>query len=264
MKKIEIAILNQAHDKPVNMTMFLATLTQRGHQIKNAADLQARYEFCMDKEWQTSGRVLKLDHGTINRFAPVTLAIVGGSRRLLAQLRTHKIGIEWVSASLQYSDYSGEADFVVPYEITEYDTKNGGTEMRDLYLAKCHKDLEFYEEVTPKVGNDAAGYAMNQGLRNILIATASRDAWMNLIAVRSCKRNTPEAAYVASLIWEKLLTESNQGDQLYEFAGPDCLYGRCKEGFMSCAKPVKLDNLDRFDTNPARAYINHMWPALNK
>ena len=265
MKNIEVVVLNQAHDKPVNMTMFLATLTQKGHTIKTGQDLLDRYDFCMDKEWKTSRRVLSLEHGTINRFAPVTIGIVGGSRRLLAQLRTHNVGITWVSASLQYSDYSGEASFVVPYEITEADHKEGTSRYTEMYLNKCASDLKFYEDmIADGFHNDTAGYSMNQGLRNILIATASRDTWMNLIAVRSCKRNTTETAYVATLIWDALL-KTNQGDLLYEFAGPDCLHGKCKEGFMSCGKPCSQDNLPSYNAeNMAQAYIKHMWPLMAK
>lgn len=263
MKNIEVVVLHQGHEKPVNMTMFLATLTQQGHTLKTGDDLQNRYDFCMDKDWKSAKRVLALDHGTINRFAPVTLAIVGGSRRLLAQLRTHHVGITWVSASLQYSDYSGEAGFVVPYELTERDHKEGTTKYTDSYLAKCQADLKYYEDmIGDGFNNDTAGYSMNQGLRNILIATASRDAWMNLITVRSCKRNTSETAYVATLIWDALL-KSNQGELLYEYAGPDCLHGRCKEGHMTCKKPLTQDNLPSYKAeNTAQAYIAHMWPLL--
>lgn len=262
MKNIEVVILNQAHQAPVNMTMFLATLTQRGHKIKTGQDILDRYNECMNKEFKTSKRVLALPHGTINRFAPVTIAIVGASRRFLAQMRTHHIGIEWVSASLQYSDYSGSADFVVPYEYTERDVKEGTTKHTDRYLSKCKDDLAFYEEeVENGFDNDTAGYSMNQGLRNILIATASRDAWMNVITVRSCKRNTSETAYVTTLIWEALLA-SNQGELLYEFAGPDCLHGTCKEGFMCCGKPAKKHQLKLIDSNLAKAYKKDMWPLL--
>lgn len=266
MKNIEVVVLNEAHENPIGMTMFLATLTQRGHQLQTAKDILERYEFCMNKEWKKAREVLKLPHGTINRFAPVTIAIVGASRRFLAQIRTHHVGIEWVSGSLQYSDYSQDGQFVVPYEYTERDLKEGTTRHTDRYLAKCKSDLEFYKNEIAEYGidNDTAGYSMNQGMRNVLIATASRDTWMNLIEVRSCKRNTPETAYVTTLIWNALLG-TNGGDVLYEFAGPSCLYGRCKEGFMCCKKPlIEKKLLEYGQDNMAQNYLVDMWPLIKQ
>jgi thymidylate synthase (FAD) len=123
--------------------MFLAKLTQRGHSISSLEDLQALYHTCVNenKHWNIS-RLAALPHGTIKRFTPITVAIVGASRRFLAQARTHQVGLTFVSASLQYSDYSGQADFVVPYEVL----KSGKAKMTK-YMHKCKADLQFYEKI---------------------------------------------------------------------------------------------------------------------
>ena len=112
MNKIEVKVL-ETHGDPGQWVTFLARLTQRGHNIKNMADLEALFN-----QSHTPGfveAIAKLPHGTIKRFTPITVAIVGASRRFLAQARTSQVGTNFVSASLQYSDYSNEADFVVPY-----------------------------------------------------------------------------------------------------------------------------------------------------
>lgn len=49
--------------------------------------------------------------------ALVTVAVVGASRRFLTQITRHQNEVKYVSASLQYSNYSGKAMFAVPYEI---------------------------------------------------------------------------------------------------------------------------------------------------
>lgn len=56
-------------------------------------------------------------HPTIQKFAVITVAIVGASRRFLAQITRHQNEVKFMSASLQYSNYTGQADFVVPYSI---------------------------------------------------------------------------------------------------------------------------------------------------
>ena len=120
MRNIEVAILNEAHDCPAGMMMFLAKLTQRGHNIHCMDDLMKLYNDSIGHH-KTAVNVANLPHGTIKRFTPITVAIVGASRRFLAQARTHQVGMNYVSASLQYSDYSGQADFVVPYSIMQHD-----------------------------------------------------------------------------------------------------------------------------------------------
>ena len=49
--------------------------------------------------------------------ALVTVAVVGASRRFLTQITRHQNEVKYVSASLQYSNYSGKAMFAVLYEI---------------------------------------------------------------------------------------------------------------------------------------------------
>lgn len=58
-----------------------------------------------------------LPHPAIQKFTVITLAVVGASRRFLSQITRHQNEVKFMSASLQYSNYSGEADFAIPYEI---------------------------------------------------------------------------------------------------------------------------------------------------
>ena len=249
MNKIEVAILDE-HTDPGGMMMFLAKLTQRGHNIKCMDDLLKLMDDSAFPQHKTVAAVSRLPHGTIKRFTPITIAIVGASRRFLAQARTNQVGINYVSASLQYSDYSGEADFVVPYEIME----KGGDAQR-IYLKSCENAMSDYKWLIEQEGcsNDTAGYAAPQGLRNILIMQANHQAWDYFIRLRSCNRNTVETQYVTMLIWEALLN-SNYGEDFFKYAGPDCMFGRCREGKMSCGKPIE-------PAHP-REIIKEKWPLL--
>jgi thymidylate synthase (FAD) len=265
MNKIEVAVLHEAHNCPGGMMMFLAKLTQRGHNIKNMDDLMKLYNDSMYKH-KTATAVASLPHGTIKRFTPITIAIVGASRRFLAQARTHQVGITYVSASLQYSDYTGEADFVVPYEITKADAEAGTTKFTDMYLEGCKRDMEEYAELAKVAGNDAAGYKAPQGLRNILIIQANHEAWMNFIRARGCSRNTTETQYVTLRIWEELL-KTEDGDEMFHFAGPDCMYGMCREGKMCCGKPLRkfVDEARTIQgASIPRLIVEDKWPLLNK
>ena len=246
MKNIQVSVINEAHSCPGGMMMFLAKLTQRGHQIKNMDDLKQLYEDSMGQH-KTAKQVVKMPHGNIKRFAPIIIAVVGASRRFLAQARTHHVGIDFVSASLQYSDYSDSASFVIPYELL-------GSRYEQAYLDSCAASMKQYKAlVDAGVDNDTAGYLAPQGLRNILIIQGNHEAWMNFIRLRACHRNTKETQYVTLKIWEALL-ETADGEEMFAWAGPDCLHGKCREGKMSCGDP--------FMNYSPTALINAYYPLL--
>lgn len=249
MDKIQIAILTEGHQSPGGMMMFLARLTQRGHNIKSMDDLLTMYNKAVEIEPAATSSeaitkreklleaVAGLPHGTITRFTPITVAIVGASRRFLAQARTHQVGMTYVSASLQYSDYSGQADFTVPYEMLGNRTPE--LEARRVYLKSCTRDMDNYKYLIDECGmsNDTAGYAAPQGLRNILIMQGNNESWTHFIRTRACNRNTLETQYIALRIWEALLNTVD-GAQLFSNVGPDCITGKCREGKFSCSEPM--------------------------
>lgn len=253
MNKIEVAVIGE-HGEAASMMMFLARLTQRGHNIKTMKDLEAEMikssNIAVDKPKLVES-IAKLPHGTIKRFTPITIAIVGASRRFLAQARTHQVGLTYVSASLQYSDYSGEADFVVPYALLEAERNANNihadlgilgavpsSRIVDSYLESCKASMDNYKMIAAATDNDTAGYAAPQGLRNILIIQGNHESWMNFINRRACNRNTTETQYVTLRIWEELL-KTEGGEEMFRYAGPDCVYSRCREGKMCCGKPMK-------------------------
>lgn len=271
MRNIEVAVLNEAHDCPAGMMMFLAKLTQRGHNIQCMADLMKLYNDSIGHH-KTAVNVANLPHGTIKRFTPITIAIVGASRRFLAQARTHQVGMNYVSASLQYSDYSGKSDFVVPYAIMQHDADAitsgnvfGTCSLTNEYLSACNKAMDTYKYIANETDNDTAGYAAPQGLRNILIMQANHEAWMHFIRLRGCNRNTVETQYVTMRIWEELLKTAD-GEEMFHYAGPDCAYGMCREGKMCCGNSLKpLVDMSRTVSTPVpRLIINDKWPLLKE
>ena len=270
MNKIEVKVLD-CFQSPGNTMMFLAKLTQRGHSVSNMKDLLHLYNSTQAKA-ATVAAVSALPHGTIKRFCPITVAIVGASRRFLAQARTHQVGFNYVSASLQYSDYSGKADFVVPYALLEADQalkEKYGTHKvclpSERYLSACEGAMHTYGRIAAETDNDTAGYVAPQGLRNILIMQGNHEAWLNFIRLRSCNRNTNETQYVTLKIWEELL-KTPDGVEMFKYAGPDCMFGACQEGKMRCDNSLrKFVGVSRKEniTIP-RAILDAKWPLLKE
>jgi len=232
MKNIEIKILNpEVIAEAEQMQIFAARLTQKGHKIKSMDDLTELY----DKPYtpELVGKISEMPHNTLRQFSMINVAVVGASRRFLAQITRRRIGVTFVSASLQYSDYSGEADFTVPYSIIEK-----GQKAIDYFLKICKDAMEAYSDfITTGIDNDAAGYVAPQALSNILIISATPQAWLEMISQRVCRRNTAETRYVMLRIWQELFA-LNPIIFAPKLAGPDCISkNKCREGDMACDNP---------------------------
>ena len=245
MNKIEVKILNCAAVSEAEKNMvFAARLTQRGHTIHSMDDLMCLYEKSFSEE--TLKNIGHLPHPTVQKFSVITVAIVGASRRFLAQITRHQNEVKFMSASLQYSNYSGKADFAVPYEIM-----TANEDIQKLYTESCQTDMDCYERLCQMgVGHDAAGYATPQGLRNVLIISATPFQWKHMIGQRSCRRNTDEMRIVMLKIWQELYGLS---PVLFasELTGPFCQRGKCVEGKMACGKPLdkNMNSVDILQTD---------------
>jgi thymidylate synthase (FAD) len=231
MNKIEVKILNpEVVMESEKMMVCAARLTQRGHQIKSMDDFMALYEKPYSEF--TADSMSALPHPTIQKFGVINVVVVGASRRFLAQITRHQNEVKFMSASLQYSDYLGEADFTVPYSIMQ-----AGMYAKSAYLTSCKASMTDYQDIIENDGidNDAAGYMAPQGLRNILIISATPYQWRHMIRQRTCRRNTAETRYVLLRIWEQLMKISSP---LFQHSGPPCLYGDCPEGKMTCGNMI--------------------------
>ena len=230
MNKIEIEVLNpEALAEAEKLMVCAARLTQRGHQIKNLTDFMSLYN--KDYLPETACAMARLPHPTIQKFGVVNVVVVGASRRFLAQITRHQNEVKFMSASLQYSNYSGESDFTVPYEIFQ-----GGPVAVSDYLAACQSAMQAYADCAKSgAGQDAAGYLAPQGLRNVLIISATPYQWKHMICQRTCRRNTNETRYVMLRIWERL---NRLAPELFCESGPFCTKGCCPEGKMTCGEPI--------------------------
>ena len=201
------------------MMVCAARLTQKGHMIQNLQDFMDLYN--KDYSETTVKNMTALPHPTIQKFGVVNIVIVGASRRFLAQITRHQNEVKFMSASLQYSDYSGKAGYTVPYDIL-------GTEKEAGYLAQCEASMQKYMSlVTAGISNDDAGYIAPHGLRNIILISATP--------------YTPETRYVMLLIWRALYRENKA---LFSDCGAFCMQGTCKEGKMGCGCPITLKTPD--------------------
>ena len=232
MNKIEVKVLNpEAVSQAEKMMVCAARLTQSGHKIKNLADFMELYEKPYNEK--TVERMTHLPHPTIQKFAAVNIVVVGASRRFLAQVTRHQNEVKFMSASLQYSDYSSEAAFAVPYEVMVR-----GEE--ETFLGTCEQAMNNYAAAVKQgLNNDAAGYMAPQALRDVLIISATPYQWRHMIGQRTCRRNTSETRIVFLKIWKELY-QLNPYFFSRTTTGPFCMHGSCKEGRMSCGNVMPI------------------------
>ena len=233
MKNIEIRVLNpEVVAESEKMMVCAARLTQRGHKVKTVDDFVALYN--KSYEEKTARNIVELPHNTIRQFHMIQVVVVGASRRFLAQITRRRVGVTFTSASLQYSNYSDDANFVVPYEVMQK-----GEEAESKYLTACKNAMgEYVAAINNGIDHDAAGYMAPQGLANVLLISATPQAWCEMIAQRVCRRNSKEIAYVMLKIWEAFYSLS---PVLFsaQIAGPSCMRGdgtTCNEGPMFCGE----------------------------
>ena len=131
----------------------------------------------------------------------------------------------------------------------------------NMYLEGCRRDMQEYAKLAEVAGNDAAGYKSPQGLRNILIMQGNHEAWLHFIKTRACNRNTNETQYVALRIWEELL-KTDGGEEMFKYAGSDCMYGVCREGKMCCGVSLKPCVKAATDVSIPRYILNKYWPLI--
>lgn len=232
MDKIEFAVLNPGAIPEAEKTMaFAARLTQRGHKLNTLLDFLELYE--QPHSEKLTHTLTELPHPTIQKFGVINILVVGLSRRALAQITRHQNEVKFMSTSLQYSDYSGAAQFVVPYALLDK------PELQNAYLQTCRRALATYETlITAGVDNDTAGYDMPQSLRGALLISATPYQWKHMIGQRVCARNTMETQYILLRCWEELV---KLAPAFFANAGPFCLQkGGCKEGKMACRYPLCL------------------------
>lgn len=235
MQNIEVKVLNPEQlDSSEKMMVAMARLTQRSHKISCMDD----FIELLNKPYNPSIAEImtKLPHPTIQKFGLINIAIVGASRRFLAQITRHQNEIKFMSGSLQYSDYSNDMQFCVPYEVTAYDVDHpelcGWAKQQ--YLNSCLQSMDNYRKAAKLIGNDAAGYMAPQGMRNVLLMSVLPYELKHIISQRGCNRNTLETQYVLLKIWEQLYDYP-----MFKDCGPDCMGQGCREGKMSCGHPLQ-------------------------
>lgn len=245
MNKITVKLLEPTID--IDTIAQLACLTTRAANKYSTANELTNY--IQDNSWDHDkvNSILKLPHNKIKRFMRFAFIVSGASRRFLAQLNTHQMGIniDYMSGSLQYSNHykqSLDDKFTIPYDIIN------NTTAKEEFLASANNSYNAYcNLVKSGVSNDAAGYLMPECIRNVILINVNLEELCYIGSQRLCKRNTSEISYVVAKMIELVC---NQYHLDFKMFLPKC----CNEGVYSCGKPITA--------NSPKEYLLSTFPDL--
>ena len=240
MHNIQLCILeDKTIDSVERLMCTAARLTQHGEAVHSAADLKALHDRPLSP--RLIHNLVGLPHPTLQKFGTITIGIVGASRRFLAQITRHQNEVKFMSASLQYSDYSDDAQFVVPYGLLEREQTCDPECVTD-YLRECNHSYAVYKElIADGCDRDDAAYLLPQGLRGALLICATPYEWKHMIRQRICRRNSPETRYIMLQCWSILATACPLLFEDIGDCGAFCQRGHCEEGSMTCGHPISKE-----------------------
>lgn len=232
MNKIKVELLD--YTSPNKLVQLSCLVTRGANKFSSPSDLLDKIE---NNPWTDKQiiEMLSLPHSKLSRFLDYTFIITGTSRRFLAQLTTHHIGISIMSGSLQYSNHANASlddKFTIPYEILSADDMS-----KDYFLNACDAAMTDYSALVKSFGfkNDTAGYCAPEALRNILLVKVNLEELRYIANQRLCNRNTDETSYVVGLMVEQVIKTCSLPDKWFM---PSCANDKCKESKFSCGKPV--------------------------
>lgn len=239
MNKIQVKLVKQ--DDPAWYAQVACMVTRAANKYD---DVDKLLQDVQDNPWSSEkvNQILSLPHSKISRFTDFTFIITGTSRRFLAQLMTHHIGISVMSGSLQYSDHSKrhlEDMFLVPENILVTEDYNAA-----VYLEKQYSCFSEYQRLIKEgFDNDTAGYTMPQSLRNVLLVKVNLEELKFIGNQRLCKRNTDETRYVVGKMIQEVVNKTGIDDSLF---APNCYKHTCPEGPYCCGRPCFNFSIDTY------------------
>ena len=243
MNKIQVNLVKW--DDPAWYAQVACMVTRAANKYDSVDALLNDVE---NNKWDSDkvNSILSLPHSKISRFTDFTFIITGTSRRFLAQLMTHHIGISVMSGSLQYSDHSKrhlDDMFVIPENVTK-----AGPDAIAEFIAVQDICFDQYERMRKEHGidNDTAGYTMPQSLRNVLLVKVNLEELKFIGNQRLCNRNTDETRYVIAKMIQEVVNKVGIDDKLF---APTCSKSYCPEGPYCCGKPWVQFNIDEYLTS---------------
>lgn len=189
-----------------------------------------------------------------------SFAIEGVSRVLTHQLVRHRLA-SYSQQSQRYVKLD-QFEYIVPPAIEK------NPEAKRIFIETMERDQEAYNQIVNELINDKIGefkkihdrdltkkeysalekqaiedarYVFPNACETKIVVTMNARSLLHFFNVRCCNRAQWEIREMAT---EMLKECKKVAPALFKKAGPDCVYGKCGEGKMSCGKPKKASDFE--------------------
>jgi thymidylate synthase (FAD) len=207
----------------------------------SAADLK---QAMTDEEVGKLVRILvRSGHHSALEHASFSFAVDGVSRACTHQLVRHRLA-SYNQQSQRYVHFGGDDSFVVPPKIA------ANAAVEKVFLEAMDQarsaydrlvDLGLAEGRTRESVQEDARFVLPNAAETKIVVTMNARELRHFFQVRCCHRAQWE---INALAWEMRQMLREVSPHLFEGTGPNCLYGKCGEGKMTCGDPYKPEDVD--------------------
>jgi thymidylate synthase (FAD) len=207
----------------------------------SAADLKQEMT---DEEVAKLVRILvRSGHHSALEHASFSFAVDGVSRACTHQLVRHRVA-SYNQQSQRYVHFGGDDSFVVPPKIAaNEEAEKVFLEAMDQARSAYDRlvDLGLAEGRTRESVQEDARFVLPNAAETKIVVTMNARELRHFFQVRCCHRAQWE---INALAWEMRQMLREVSPHLFEGTGPNCLYGKCGEGKMTCGDPYKPEDVD--------------------
>jgi thymidylate synthase (FAD) len=207
----------------------------------SAADLKDEMS---DEDVAKLVRILvRSGHHSALEHASFTFAVDGVSRACTHQLVRHRLA-SYNQQSQRYVRF-GEADsFIVPPSIA------ANAEAQLVFLDAMEQarvaygrlvDLGLAEGRSKESVQEDARFVLPNAAETKIVVTMNARELRHFFQVRCCRRAQWE---INALAWQMRGMVRELSPNLFQGTGPNCLYGECGEGKMTCGRPYRPEEVD--------------------
>ncbi|RQD67014.1 MAG: FAD-dependent thymidylate synthase [Tindallia sp. MSAO_Bac2] len=198
----------------------------------------------------------KMGHESPIEHISFTFSVEGVSRSLTHQLVRHRIA-SYSQKSQRYVREGGFA-YVVPPAIEE------SKQTRELFVEAMEEQQRIYDKLADHLSDryeqkhleagmsekkarsaaekkaiEDARYVLPNACETKIVVTMNARSLLHFFNIRCCNRAQWE---IRELATEMLKQAKQVAPSIFLMAGPDCVYGNCGEGSMSCGKAEEVAN----------------------
>jgi thymidylate synthase (FAD) len=207
----------------------------------SAADLK---QAMTDEEVGKLVRILvRSGHHSALEHASFSFAVDGVSRACTHQLVRHRVA-SYNQQSQRYVHFGGDDSFVVPPKIAaDAAAEKVFLEAMDQARSAYDRlvDLGLAEGRTRESVQEDARFVLPNAAETKIVVTMNARELRHFFQVRCCHRAQWE---INGLAWEMRQMLREVSPHLFAGTGPNCLYGKCGEGKMTCGDPYKPEDVD--------------------